>query len=446
MVLLALLGPAALTGAAWLHLTTPPPVVKSTAAAAMDRVAAVDDWKTIITGASFGDTDIDPVALHEAMGLPGKASSFCIGASVAAVWYAVLKERVYGNGLTPDLIIMPISLASALNPDLPGFNGKRLTDQMPEPDAVVLRRSYGSNRAPELQRVLDRRATLRDPLLNRFRRIGPSWFFGADEEDLDAAGRAVFGETHAEAGARLLPVVERDRGGEVRDRVAAADPAESYLSDIVDLADEHGTQVVIILPPVSPGANADPGLTPELERRMITWANSRKVGWLDLRTEPYVRADFKDAVHMRPATATHFSKTVGERLVAMGVTGGAIRPAVVPVTAAAVRRIGTPPTLPEVKLAAPGDVCGLRVDVGAYAALGTRAADRLGAGIVSPIVVEEAGKRLNRGAASRRCTATYLHQHRVDIGRSAPDAPTPELRFAPEVPMEVAGDRSLYWV
>ena len=446
VAVLALLGPVGLGAAAWSKLNAPPPPSASSSVTKLDLLAAEADWKTIVLGASFGNTDIDPAALHQAMGLPGKAVSFSIGASVAGVWYAVLKERVYGNSLSPDLVLMPVTIATALTTHLPGGNPKRLSEHMPEPDAAVLRRTYRSEWSPEIQRLLDRRSSLRDPLLNRFRMLGPSLWMGASEEALEVAGRAVFGETHAEAGARLLPVVEVDGAGELRDRVATADPAESYLADIVDLAESHGTRVVILLPPVAPGANAEEGLTAELERRMITWANSRGVGWLDLRREAYVRADFQDPAHMRPATATRFSKTVGERLVDMGLTRGAVRPAVVPILPSGVRRLGVPPGLPGVKLKAPGDSCAVRVGVGVFAALGTRAADRVGAGIVSPIIVEEGEKRLTPGSAVRRCSGEFMHQDAVFIGRGAPDAPVPRLAFAPEVPMLVGDDRAVYWV
>lgn len=446
-LLLAALAPFVVAGAGYLALAGPTPTEPSAAVSELDKRARAAHPDVVLLGASFAAADFDAAAFGKRLGRGGKPA-FVVGmpAATAPVWYAMLKERVYANGATPSLVVLPVGTPSMLVTRLLPAQVERLNEQMPVYDEVVMRRSFGSEVPLALQRVIDRRASLRDPILAGFRDALPRLILGADDAAVSAAGTTVFGEQHAAAGARLLPVVEQ--GSEVRDAasVSVTDPAESYLQDIYDLVTRHGGRLAIVIPPVAPTSTVQRRAEPAAEAALVAWANERGVGWLDLRDLGWPSTRFKDGVHMRPEDAKEFSALVATRLAELGALGGdGFRPATAPILASEVRRIGTAPPLPVPVEHTTKDPCQVNVDLPGLEFLGTRATASVAAGIRSPLVVHEGETELQQGPNTPGCSGTWRHLAGLVVRRTAAGGASLRVTWLDTVP-DRPGQESAAWI
>lgn len=304
---LAIAGPAVVLALAFLILAHP---TEGREARAMDERARAAAADVVVVGASFAYADLDPERLGAALS-PTRAPALvlAVGSSEAAVWYAILQGRVYGNGLDPAWVILPVSLRAMLQATLDLVQTERLADQMPIFDEVVLARSFGTAPPSLGRRVLDRRSSLRDPVLDGFRTFFPVLLFGADADHIRRAGLAYFVTRKPRVGGPgALPVDERP----------LAAPDESYLADIVRLVTEHGGRLAVVLPPVAPGTTSEGRLDAGREAEVVAWASAHGVRWLDLRDLGWPRARFTDGLHMNADAAAELTDIVAVRLGAEG--------------------------------------------------------------------------------------------------------------------------------
>ena len=71
-----------------------------------DKLAQTDP-DVIILGNSLSNTDLNPILLATELGInKGKVQKFSIPNSIAAHWYAILKNRVYANGHHPKVVLI----------------------------------------------------------------------------------------------------------------------------------------------------------------------------------------------------------------------------------------------------------------------------------------------------------------------------------------------------
>lgn len=438
------LAPLLVVGLSLGPLTRPAERAPDETVAQQEKLAAAGRRELIVAGASYAYADFHLPTLARALELGSAPAAFLVRASPAPVWYAMLKERVYANGVDPAVVLLAVSFAPALTVALDPGAEQKLLAQMPEPDAVVTRRSYGVALPPALHRVVQRKAELRDPILGAFRAALPGLVQGVDAAGVDAAGEAVFPSDHDEAGPRAIPVVEsRERGS---GSGLATDPAESYLEDIADLVQGRGGRLVIVVPPVAPGVDQDPGVSPEQEAAVYRWANARGVGLLDLRELGWAEPDFVNGHHMTPEAARRFSQIVAARLQDLGaMEEGPMRPSVVPPHAITVERVGPLPPAPVFTEAAGlGGPCDRVLDVGDLAVLGTRQTELVAAKVLSPIEVWEGDERLGEAYRPDRCGGAAVHRARILVSRKQADGPPLRLAWAEAVPQ--AGDPPQYWV
>ncbi len=442
----AVVGPAAVFAGA-LRLLTPEPVVGERGVT-LDGVANRHrDAEVVVIGASYANTDIDPVTLADKLD-PGGPSVLVlqVGASAAPVWYAILKERVFGNGIEPKHIVLPVSITTALMTRLSPSQESKLTDQMPIPDDVVARRSYGARQFPALERLLGNRGAVRDPLLHAFRNAVPRWLLGVESAAVESAGTAVFGEQHDEADARVFSIVgdedeEEDSGRSAARGWTVDDPDESYLSDIADLADANDARLALVLPPTIKGKDYGQVAAPEVEARVIAWAERRGVALLDYRGLPWDQSRFRDGRHMRKEAAKEFTAMIAADLLRAGGGGGL---AVVGADRLVVRS-GTPPTLPDVRWIPAGEPCSGTIPVPGFAFLGKKATAELFPRLISPIRVWEGESPLGTTLKKGECTGTAVHRAAFAVSRRQADGPPLVLRWAEEVPLGPA-EEPIYWV
>ena len=444
----AILGPLLVLAAAWQALTAAPGVRGQ--GLLLDRAArrADKDTDLVVIGASFAYADIDPTLLASEIS-PGSPPALVLytPASAAPIWYAILKERVYANGLEPGLIVLPVSISTAMVTNVGDVMAERLSEQMPVPDEVVARRAFGYGRFPMLEGALAARGELRDHFLHAFRDALPRWLLGAKAEAVASAGASVFGEHHAEAARQVLPMVEEGPGRSVEPGSSrlAQDPAESYLADIVDLAHAHGSAVALVLPPTTPDKSEGQRLDPAFEAELAQWAASKGVAWLDQRELPWGPERYRDGRHMDLQAAQAFTTIIGQQISALVASGDFTIPGANHLLEATAQRTGSPPALPELIWKASKAPCLGTIPLPDFAFLGQRATNELFSRLSSPIEVWEGTERLSGQLRKGDCNGTYLHRSAMVVKRKAAEGPPLSLRWSADIPSGNDG-QPVYWV
>lgn len=438
------LGPCAVL--LWaLHVLTPVPELGASAVA-FNRLLRQQRSEVLVLGASFAGADIDSTVLGERLSPgSGEATLLQVGASSAPVWYAILKERVYGNGLHPRLIVLPVSLGTAMMTRMPPAHMEKLLAQMPVPDEVVSRRSLGYGRFPIWERILDARRSVRDVALHAFRDAPPRLLLGQGAAAVEAAGTEVLGEHHGAAGQRALPAADRTEAaaGAVEGGWMVVDPDQSYLSDIVDLAEANGARVVIVLPPSldAQGQSLDEGV----EAAVVAWAARRGVGLLDHRALGWDASHFRDGRHMTKPAAREFTALVADGIEALesaGVLEVAWTGEVVPATVA---RTGEPPALPPAAWVAGEEPCAGAVATPGFEFLGKRALGLVLPGVESPLELWEGGAPLDSPLKKGACSGSAVHRVGFVVSRREANGGPLALRWSEAVPSGSSAEPA-YWV
>jgi len=439
----AALGPLLVLAAAAATLTPVPE--KGETAAIFDTMATRQPSDVVLVGASYARADFDAAALGARLDPRGRrALVFSVGASSAPVWYAVLKERVYGNGLRPTRVILPVSLGTLLVEKVPTAQFAGVLRQMPELDPVV-RRRQGLGGFAAWDRALAARADVRDGWLHPFRNFLPNLFLQLDAGEVEAAANLVLGDQHAEAGPRALPTVEEARpvGSDAGELVS--DPADSYLADMVALAQAGGAQVSIVLPPTLNDDAWGQFLEPGAEAAVRSWAEANRVAWIDLRQLGWDRTHFSDLRHMRPVAAREFTGLVADAILAIDPAtgqppaGGKVR------LDASATRSGTPPALVPAEVTPGAGPCELQLVLPAWKFLGKKEMERTHPLLASPILVREEGELLSRPFKKGECTGSFVHRVGLAVSRRRADGPPVQLEWDQEPPDDKRPG-SAWWV
>lgn len=401
-----------------------------------DQAARRQNWDIVVVGASFAGADIDGTVLADRLDSKlAKALILPVGASSAPTWYAVLKERIYANGLEPRLVFLPVSVATAMVTRLSPGQMLKVKDQMPVPDSVVSRRTLGSNTPPALQSLLEHRGELRDPLLEGFRNFLPAVLYRLDDEEIDVAATEVFGEQHEEADARALPTVEVEAKAGDLTGWTVDDPYESYLSDIADLVEDHGGRLVVVLPPAMRGHAHGQYIDPKVEAAMVDWAAERGVVWLDFRDLGWDESHFRDGRHMRTQSAREFTHLVADRLLSVDeTTGQPVIPGMLPRLVSVVTRTGEGPPLPTPAPIPGKNPCEVTVPLPGFAFLGRKAMENSFPRVKSPVRVWEGDQMLAQEWKKGTCTGTSSHRGPIAVNRLAADGPPLRLAWSEAVP------------
>jgi hypothetical protein len=439
----AVVGPLAILVAAVVALA--PPTELGEDALAFDQAVRRAPYDIIVTGASFARSDIDPVLLARELGsTQEKALQLPVLSSSAPVWYAILKKRVYGNGLRPKIIVLPIVITTAMVTQLPPAQMAKVTAQMPVPDEVIMRRTLGSSVPPAIHHLLEHRGDLRDPLLGAFRDALPRWILGAAHADVAAAGTAVFGEEHEEGTGGAFPTVAPAARVEARsaEEMIVRDPDESYLADIARLAAENGAVVAVVLPPTLRGHSNLAYLPQAVEESMVRWAAAHGVVWIDLRKLDWDGTRYRDGRHMTAAAARDFTKMVAEQLDAAGVMNGG--PANLLVVEG-VTRTGTPPPLPAVREVPGKTPCDVVIPLPGFGFLGRKALELTFPRLRSPIRVWEGDRRLEQPLKKGDCTGTASQRGPMVVNRFEKGGPPLRLAWSEDLP-DREGEPEIYWV
>ena len=119
------------------------------------------------------------------------------GGSTAPTWYAILKERVYKNGLRPKLVIVNGIMQGVVKTRMDARERGSVLVHTAEPDGVLLKKSWGSDQPAMVQRAMERRGELRSSVFSAFRLFFPGLYLD------DAVGEAV--DERSPPGSPLAP-------------------------------------------------------------------------------------------------------------------------------------------------------------------------------------------------------------------------------------------------
>jgi len=463
--LAALILPAGVIGGAVSVLAQPVPFELSERALELDARLAAERPELVLVGNSLVGEGVDVEALKAALGGPRMSVMWEAGTRPAN-WYAMLNNRLFANGHTPHAVVVVTTPEMLLQTgNLTEKAQESLIEHMGEYEPVINAKVYGTDSEGSLflQRLQGSRADAQEAARVKVRDATVGIIFGGEGPVMER-GEALAEESMAEVFGgegdvdmslhkRVIPVLQEEDEG-ARARADTVGPADSFVPDIVALAQEHGSRVVFVWIPISPGLNEGAAPEPEVTAELLAILNEAGAGWVDLHDLGLKRTQFKDTAHLNSEGRTIFTDALGEALVDIGLMGDAALPAArAPlVLKPEVSREGTPPgpRALEVTPSRKSD-CGLRAAAPEYAAISmeTLRNERLGA--VSPLVVTRDGEPLKRGLrwqeVEAECGAgTYLHRAPgISIAKEASGDHTYTLTLDEAIPVRVLADEG-WWI
>jgi len=303
----------------------------------------------------------------------GQGTVLSLGGSPPSVWYLLLKNRVYAGGHEPKLLIVPTTLqALTLVSEQRDLALEHIAAQRSPYEPVIDAKMAGALLWPEpVERALSRRVVFREALLDGARDLAAGLFFRDAGTPVLEGGREVAIATlsrlftddasDGSLSGRVIPVVQQEtkpRVAAVRHRVA-----DTFLPDLLAIAAEHGTRVVVVRVPVTTWTPNSKPMDPEVAEEILQTLRDAHAGYIDLSRGILTDADFVDDAHPGRPGKQKLTKALAPQLEAIGALGdGPLTPPRTPLRAAAVERTGTPATPEFSGLAAmDGSPCGWRV-------------------------------------------------------------------------------------
>jgi len=446
-----------------------PPAALSPAAAGMERELAKNP-DIVLLGASKVYTDLDQEAIARAFApSPDKLVPLNLSGTTAPVWYAILKNRVFGTGQKPKLILVystfDWTLAAA-----PSGEAERavLLAQMGAEEDVLRRKALGEGTGGAgMERVRRRRTEAHGALMAFVRNAavgvtlaerGPDGTIAAGAALAAPALDNLFGmqaglDLTAARGA--IPIVEAEREG----AHTSSSLDDTLLPDFLDLAKQNGAKIVFIHAPVRLAAEVGYQVDPALLRDAVQAINDAGAGYIDLRDLRLGDAAFGDAAHLNKVGRDALTKALLARLEAIGAAGeGPIAPAALPVVTRppTVTRVGAPPALPAVEPKRGPKACGWEAPVPDLRPLNDFSLQAAGLGMVSPLLLLEDGVPLKphagRDEFDEACKGAFLHQERAvkfsPTGSDPEIVPTRTYTFglSPDAPLRTAQGFEAWWV
>ncbi len=441
----------------------------SEVAAAMDQRARAGPADVVIVGDSSAELDLNADVLSDALGDPPlRTVSFArSGGSTAPVWYTILRDRVYANGLHPRLVVLGAYLSALSAVGLDDDEYALLREQVNAPDALLSEKTWRGGHPPAWELALDRVKSRRSALLTTFRSGLVGWWYGdggpSGSERVTVASTAVFGGVHADAqGQDGVPGAQSNATRAVSatsaaKHVPATSPAETYLPALAAMVAEHGGRLVLVVPPSAAGDDPKKHVSAEFARGMAQLAGQLGVGWLDETDRATDPADFADSRHLNTRGAQKYTRAIADRLQDIGAlgTGSLAAPLLPPIVSVA--REGEASDFTPTALTPSADPCrttahfpglGFLSDDGLHAVTST---------VHSPLIVEEGTAPLapSTDVPDQSCWGFYQFAgDDVAISRQHADGPPLRFRLDPSLPaaplaIDAAPDPTLpgiYWV
>jgi hypothetical protein len=374
----------------------------SAAATQMDNRLAQAPPDIVVLGNSLAERSVDPKLLVDGLQIPDATCQVLnVSQSRPPTWYAVLDNRVYGNAYHPRLVLV-IGLIETMFSTDPGSTASVLGDYMDPDDAVIQTKTLGNDVGPLfLYPLRIRRDQLKTAFFADIRDATTGLVFASGKGSLVDRGKVVaepaLGRVFSADGAvdmsrydRAIPIVDERKAGVKDDQSSIS---ASYIPDLVALATSHQSRIVFVQVPLSSAMSSRPRLA-NVEHDLVEFLNVNGAGWLDLSQIGVPDSGFADQAHLNTSGRQQFTKVLAERLIAMGAMGDrTLARAIVPLHPSRVERIGSPPALPAVgpRLPIPDVPCSWRARLVPALPLDDYALNNAGAGMVSPVQIQEDG-------------------------------------------------------
>lgn len=290
--------------------------------------------EVVILGNSLSNTDLNLQLLADGLGIPpNKVQKFSIPNSMAAHWYAMVKNRIYANGHQPRIVLIlsdlqsllalaPRSEASHLNLSV------QLTEHEPVIDAKLGSRSY------YLERVRENRGKMRDMALVGIR----NWMVdllalrppgetkpGLIEKSLERVFDASRVDMRLHSNAMPIMNTQNQKDLLPFDPSTLPMPQDSFLAEIAKLVQQNDGHLVYLRPPMSPIMPDEVGdIVPEAQEAAVYDVMDQYGGtFLDLREVEMDVTHFQNPDHMNAEGARRFTTIVNELLADVGGTRSA---------------------------------------------------------------------------------------------------------------------------
>ncbi|MFT4627356.1 MAG: hypothetical protein ACI8PZ_006040 [Myxococcota bacterium] len=280
----------------------------------------------LVLGNSMANNAIEPRRLGDQLKIRKRLEMLTVPGSIGAHWYAMLAHRVYAQGHRPTLVLIVSSLQTLVE-TAPTSTAARinLAALAGDVDDPVLRKAYpGRWSFHGLHRQRANRDKVRSFAIETVRGLGVGTLF---HDAADPRGRLAQGMRRAElsnqrtfATAKLDfsvhdPTMFRQSGTNLTAQ-RLPHPDESFLPDIVRLAEQHGTKLVFVRTPLSPlvGPGVADVLPDGYEERVIELLESVGGKYLDFGDMELGAGAYKDPIHMRSGGAQRFTRVVASRL------------------------------------------------------------------------------------------------------------------------------------
>jgi hypothetical protein len=427
-VLAVLLPALILALGAWLLLAAEGQEL-SAAAQRMDERLAEAQPEVVVVGNSLVARGIDAALLAEGLddGPVAVAKVFESG-TWPANWYLFLKNRVYGQGYRPHAVVICMGPKVLFQTELGSeLSRQSLGNHVTEHEPVVYRKVFGRETPnPLIQRLRDNRGAFQERWAAGLRAFSVGLFRGDRSLPLLERGEAVAapaldavfeadGAVDMSLHRRVIPVVEHER-----QVVLAGDSSvvhDSFVPDLLDLAEEHGSRLVFVRMPMLPDVEQRMSVDPAVEAEFVRLLNERGAAYVDMSGQDYPRRLFDDGAHLSQAGREHFSPLLAQQLRERGIMEqGPFRENRVPLalvpTVSLLGALPEPEPL-ELALDPDGAPCRHVAVTRRWAALGS---SNLGAGgvPVSPLVVLEDGAPLQPeswpGKLKGACMGAFVPQ------------------------------------
>jgi hypothetical protein len=321
--------------------------------------------EVLAVGNSILDRGVDEARVTERLGRSFHALKR--PGAPAPLWYAMLENRVYAQGIEPRLVLVVGTFRSMASVELASEATRAaLEEQLGEREPVLETKVFGQSPTPlGWERLRARCASRKVELLDLAKGVAVGLLFppvpGEDPQaGLVAAGlgraapalERIFGQENAQQldpDLGVMPVVEVRSEADAAPGTAAAQPIDaSLIPDFVELVAEHGGQVVFVHLPILQEMADKEHLDRRARADLAAFVAARGAGFLDLQDVQLTRADFRDPLHLSEAGRVRVTEILADRLQALGV-GAGVWPIRMPgpppdlLLDPRVRRVGSPP-------------------------------------------------------------------------------------------------------
>lgn len=420
-------------------LQRPPPAgMPNAVVGSMERRMHYRAAEALVVGNSLARRDIDLAQLSEGLGLAAREAT--LAGTSAPAWFVVLRDRVFGGDLSPSLVVVAGTPAQLLTVSPASRDDRELFFAAAKSiDPVLAARIRGEDLG---ERLSSGASALRTAAVDGYRNAVAGLVFApVGEGTLGERGSAVADaaayETIGEGGevAAGLEGWEGEDFEFAEGRIAA--PAESFLADMIDVAEAGGARIMFVALPTK-NELVRTGETLGRVRAIAQFLDGREVAFLDLGADAWGPEEFEDMLHMAAPGRRRATARLIDEVTARGILGeGEYTPNVVTQAPIRVEREGEVPTLDLTPTEWPTgclvDFSGPELDV-----LGDLRLRRMGI-VGTPIVVAEDGVRLDHTSGPPRgCVGLYHHSLlKIFVSRAVPGSPV-EIHLDPEVGVRTA--------